>query len=103
MIGKRIDGNHFEVVDALRSMSPPCFVQSLAGVGRGCPDLLAWWAGRPRWVVIEVKDGTRPPSRRRLNDAQKTWHRLAANHGAEVYVAKSAAEAVAIMEGAAFN
>ena len=32
-----------------------CFVQSLASIGKGCPDLLVGKAGS--WLVLEVKDG----------------------------------------------
>jgi len=48
-------------------------VQTLAAVGDGCPDLLVGWMGRN--LLLEVKDGSKPPSQQRLNDRQLRWHR----------------------------
>jgi hypothetical protein len=50
----RVDTNHAEIVDALRSAG--CSVQTLASVGRGVPDLIVGYAGRN--VLLEVKRGT---------------------------------------------
>lgn len=47
----RVDRNHAEIVDALRQMG--CSVQSLAVVGKGCPDILVGYSGRN--VLLEVK------------------------------------------------
>jgi Holliday junction resolvase len=47
----KIDANQPEIVEALRSVG--CTVQSLATIGKGCPDLLA--AKWPHVWVIEVK------------------------------------------------
>jgi hypothetical protein len=40
-------------------------------VGRGCPDLLVGHRGRN--VLLEVKDGSKPESRRRLTPDEQTW------------------------------
>ena len=66
----RVDGNHAEVVSALRKIG--CSVQDLSRVGRGCPDLLVGWRGIN--VAMEVKDGSKPPSERKLTKSQKAWH-----------------------------
>lgn len=66
----RLDANHKEVADALRKVG--CTVQSLASVGRGCPDLLVGF--RRRNVLMEVKDGKKPPSRRALTPEEVHWH-----------------------------
>ena len=66
----KIDGNQPLIVDALRAAG--CFVQSLAEVGNGCPDLLVSRAGQI--FVIELKDPTQAPSDRRLTPMQKQWH-----------------------------
>lgn len=55
-----------------------CFVQSLAGVGKGCADILVGNDGR--WYLIEVKDGSKPPSQRKLTDDEIKWHRKANQH-----------------------
>lgn len=48
-------------------------VQSLADVGRGCVDLAV--AFRGRWYMAEVKDGSLPPSKRALTEAEIEWHK----------------------------
>lgn len=58
----RTDSNHSEIVAALRSFGAS--VRSLASVGQGMPDLLVGIGGRN--VLLEVKDGAKPPSARRL-------------------------------------
>lgn len=65
----KVDANHAEVVAALRAVGAQ--VQSLAGVGAGCPDLLV--AHRGLWYVMEVKDGTKPLSHRKLTPAELEW------------------------------
>ena len=67
----RIDAWHREAVDYLRSMGAS--VQSLADIGKGCPDLLIGWRGRN--YLIEIKDGRKPPSQRKLTDLEVTWHK----------------------------
>ena len=47
----RKDGNHDEIVAAMRRVG--CFVQSLASIGDGCPDLLV--ADDDSYFLIEVK------------------------------------------------
>jgi hypothetical protein len=66
----KIDANQDEIVSALRSAG--AIVQSLAAIGKGCPDLLI--AFRGNLFLLELKDGNKPPSGQKLTDAQKTWH-----------------------------
>lgn len=66
----RTDANHIEVVQALLGIG--CTVQSLASVGLGCPDLVVGFAGVN--ILIEVKDGTRIASERKLTPDEKKWH-----------------------------
>lgn len=66
----KVDANHPEVVKALRGAGAN--VLSLAAVGKGCPDLLVLFRGR--YQLFEVKDGTKPPSQRRLTPAQEAFH-----------------------------
>lgn len=67
----KIDANQPEIVKALRQMG--CTVQPLHTVGDGCPDLLVGAFGVT--LLIEVKDGTKPPSARKLTSDQEIWHR----------------------------
>lgn len=69
-MAKRVDANQKGIVLALRQIGAT--VQPLHTVGRGCPDLLVGFRGR-NWL-IEVKDGERPPSKRRLTDDESVWH-----------------------------
>ena len=66
MRAAKIDANHEQVVTALRAAGAT--VQSLAGVGKGVPDLLVGYQGQT--LLMEVKDGFKPPSKRALNEDQ---------------------------------
>ena len=66
----KIDKNQSEVVAALRKVGAS--VQSLASIGKGCPDLLVGFQGK--LYLIEVKDGTNVPSKQLLTEDQKKWH-----------------------------
>jgi hypothetical protein len=65
----KIDANQPEIVQALRKAGAT--VQTLAMVGAGCPDLLVGFQGRN--LLMEVKDGRLPPSRRRLTTDEQNW------------------------------
>ena len=66
----KVDANHADIVAALRAVG--CTVESLAAVGGGVPDLLVGWGCTT--FLIEVKDGSKPPSARRLTEDQLRWH-----------------------------
>jgi len=72
---RKVDGNQSEIVRVLTVSG--AMVQSMASIGRGCPDLLVGFRGK--WVVMEVKDGSKSPSSQKLREAQVTWM-LAAQH-----------------------
>lgn len=48
----KTDNNQTKIVEALRLAG--CFVQSLAGVGKGCADILVGNDGR--WCVMRIYD-----------------------------------------------
>lgn len=89
MAGKRVDDNHGEIVAALRRVGAE--VQSLASMGGGVPDLLA--AFRGDWYVIEVKDGNKPPSKRKLTPDEEKWH-AKFSHVAPVHIVNTVDEAL---------
>lgn len=66
----KVDSNQWKVVLALRQRGAS--VQCLHSVGQGCPDLLVGYQGKN--FLIEVKDGSLAPSKRRLTDDEKIWH-----------------------------
>lgn len=88
----KIDANHGEVVEALRSAG--CSVQSLAAIGKGCPDLLVGYHGM--WLLFEVKDGSKPPSARKLTPDQEEW--IKASRGGPVWLITSIPEALDALE-----
>ncbi len=45
----------------------------MADLGKGCADVLV--AFRNRWYVAEIKDGSKPPSKRKLTEAEEEWHK----------------------------
>lgn len=90
----RLDGNHAEIVQALRSAG--IAVKSLAAVGGGLPDLLV--AFRETTCLLEVKDGSKPPSERALTAAEAEFF---ATWPGKVFVVTSAEEAVRVVVEAA--
>lgn len=66
----RTDSNQQEIVRVLRQYG--CSVQPIHQVGQGVPDLLVGWQGQN--YRSELKDGNKPPSKRRLTPDEKRWH-----------------------------
>lgn len=83
----RTDRNHREIIEALRAAGAA--VTDTSAVGGGYPDLTVSY--RRAWYLIEVKDGEKSPSRRKLTKAQQDWH---AQQQAAVHVVKDAHEAL---------
>lgn len=67
----RTDDNQTEIVKALRSIG--CSVAITSAVGSGFPDLVV---GRHSCgtLLLEVKDGRKPPSKRKLTEAELRFH-----------------------------
>lgn len=86
-----MDANQGEVVQALRKIGAT--VTPLHAVGNGVADLLVSF--RQRWFLLEVKDGSKPPSKRELTEDEKDW---IAEQRAPVYVVTSALEAVNFLQ-----
>ena len=87
----KVDANHAEIADAFRKCG--CSVMSMAAIGNGCPDLLVAINGNT--FAVEVKDGSLPPSERRLTPLQEVWHR---EWRGRVYVVQSVDEAVCLVK-----
>lgn len=67
---KKTDGNHAAVRDGLRQRG--YIVRDYSGVGEGVPDLAVLI--RPGYsLLLEVKDPKKPPSARRLTEAESEW------------------------------
>ena len=82
----KTDRNQIDIVAAFRSAGAN--VQPLHQVGGGVPDLLVGIGGK--LMLVEVKDGKRPPSDRELTPEQVKWH--AAWEGYPVYVITDVSE-----------
>ena len=94
----RVDANQQAIVLAFRQMG--CSVQSLAPIGAGCPDLVCGLhshAGHTVNLLIEVKDGAKPPSRRRLTEEEARWH---ANWRGQVCIVESLEDVAQIVDWA---
>jgi hypothetical protein len=86
----KTDANQAEIVAALRQCGAT--VQTLHTVRHGCPDLLVGYKGQN--LLIEVKDGAKPTSERRLTPDQERWH---AGWRGCVYVVDDVTGAIALV------
>jgi hypothetical protein len=84
---RRTDDNHRQVVEALRKAG--AWVHSTAALGGGFPDLLVCHRGR--LFLLEVKDGLKPPSGRKLTPAESAFIQACP---VEVHVVLSPADAL---------
>lgn len=66
----RLDNNQTEIVRQLRQCCVS--VQSLASVGKGCPDILVGIDGQ-NWL-FEIKNPEQVPSKRKLTPDEESWH-----------------------------
>lgn len=88
----RSDENQVEIINALRAAGAS--VLCLSGVGSGCPDLLVGIRGNN--LLIEVKDGNKPPSHRVLTKDQRAFFAQWRGHA---IVVKDVDEALAAIRG----
>lgn len=66
----KVDANQSEVVKTLRSLG--CSVHPTHMVGAGFPDLVVGIGGVN--ILVEVKDGSKVPSARKLTQDEIEWH-----------------------------
>lgn len=86
----RVDQNQSDIVDALLKLGAS--VDSMSGRGDGVPDLLVGFRGRS--IMLEVKDGAKPPSRRQLTADERRWFD---RFQGEAYVVNSVEEAIQVV------
>lgn len=87
---RRVDANQAAVVKALRKIGAS--VTPIHVVGKGVADLLVSF--RNVWWVMEVKDGSKPPSARELTPDEREW---IAGQKALVAIVNSPEEAVRLV------
>ena len=66
----RVDANQKEITQFFRGRGFAVAITS--DLGNGFPDLVVSKAGFN--ILIEIKDGTKPPSQRRLTDDEEAFH-----------------------------
>lgn len=70
MGAKRTDANQTAIVSAFRKLGATVAITS--ALGRGFPDLVVGY--RRRNFLVEIKDGTKPPSAQKLTPDEAAWH-----------------------------
>ena len=87
MQGKRTDKNQALIIAGFQLHGAE--VQSLAGVGNGCPDLLVGYKGR--WILVEVKGRLG-----KLRPTQEAWMERF-GEGGQIAVARDAGDVPEIL------
>jgi hypothetical protein len=87
---RRTDGNHAEIVAALRAIGAS--VLDIHDLGHGAPDLLVGF--RAMNLLVEVKDGRKPLSHRKLTPDEKKFFD---DWRGPIYIVYSAADAVDVV------
>lgn len=70
MRARKVDDNQAEIVRALRRIG--CSVAITSGAGDGFPDIVVGHKGLN--LLIEIKDGSKSPSQRKLTPVQIKFH-----------------------------
>lgn len=66
----RKDSNHKEIIQAFRDLGATVF--DTAALGSGFPDCVLGFRGQN--VLVEIKDGLLPPSKRKLTPDEQKFH-----------------------------
>lgn len=66
----RVDANQKEIIGAFRVLG--CSVVPLHTVGHGCPDIAV--GKNKKTILVEIKDGSKPPSARKLTSDEQQFH-----------------------------
>lgn len=91
----RVDANQADIVDALRDAG--CSVVVLSAVGGGVWDIVVGRAGIN--YLLEIKDGSKPPSQRKRTPAQVRLHAEWRGQQAVCKTVEEAFIAVGILRG----
>lgn len=88
-----IDSNHVEIVETFRGLG--CVVTSTTCV-KGFCDMVVAYNGL--YLLIEVKDGKKPPSQRKLTPEESKYHVKVDGVGCKVYIINSVKEAIQLIK-----
>jgi len=86
----KVDDNQSEIVDALRKAG--CSVTITSGQADGFPDIVVGF--RDINYLIEIKDGSKVPSKRKLTPDQVKWHK---RWNGKAHVVKNVTEAFKVV------
>lgn len=89
-LNARRDKNEPVIVAALEREG--CLVEKVSG--KGIPDLCVWAPALKRIVLLEVKDGTKAVSARKLQPDQEIFHTKWKDAGAPVHKVANVVEAL---------
>jgi len=88
----KVDDNQKDIVKALRAIGATVRIVTQ---GEGIPDLLVGFRGHT--VLMEVKDGNKPPSARKLTEAEQKF--FEEWRGGMLAVVESVDDAIALLKG----
>ena len=91
MRARRVDANHSQIVSTFRRCG--FSVLDLSRVGCGCPDICL--AKHGKTMLVEIKDGSKPPSARQLTPDEFRFH---ASWGGKVIIINSVDEALLLVQ-----
>ena len=87
---RRVDANQADIVKGLRAIG--CSVAVTSSAGDGFPDLVVGYYGKN--FLLEVKDGDKPPSKRKLTPEQEQFH---INWRGQIAIVESIDAAIALV------
>lgn len=88
----RVDDNQMEIVLAMRAVGA---IVRVITQGDGLPDLLVGYNGHT--ILMEIKDGNKPPSARKLTDNEQKF--FDEWKGGPLYKVESVDQALDILDG----
>jgi len=89
---KRVDANQPEIVGMLRQIGASVTCTHM--VSNGFPDIVVGWQGDN--YLMEIKDGSKPPSKRRLTPEEAIWHN---EWRGKVHIVNNFDEALEVLNG----
>jgi hypothetical protein len=88
----KVDANHAAIRDAMRQF-PGVTVRDTSHVGDGFPDLIVGF--RNRTLLVEIKDGAKVKSARKLTDHQRRFHEQWT--GSPIWIVESVSQAMDLL------
>jgi hypothetical protein len=90
---RKVDDNQAGIVAALRKLG--FWVWPTHALGNGAPDVIVCRPRDKAFVWLEIKDGRKPPSARKLTEDEENFH---AKCPGPVYVVGSLDEALVVLK-----